>query len=632
MESQQEQEQSPALDDCLKLLKGERDEQRLAGLLLVTKFCKGHDTASLRRVYEAVGVHFLDRLLRTGMGKGTGSGDGANNRDAYLQLSVTLLAAFCRIPEIASSEVMILKIPAILEIISKLNSPVLEECYEFLYLVTSSEDGAATFYESGGMKVLSSQMCSLPDGSHMMELAMRIIQSMLKLSLDFTENNYLAELSMVVVSLARQFAVLHNQLKFEALHLLSEIFSSNYSQLLHDALRAMIGNKWPDYMHVGIVAILQNRVAPAEKLHALILAESMVSILGESWLIGQPNLPDLQDPTPADRCLFLVFESSRVEVAVLLNELAYLKYEASKNTSTTAETIQFKQRNLAVAFSLVERIIKLISTMAGHEEELIAESTLLKVINGLNETVNVVLEYLQDAKEHGHKKGNDLLASVRVVGSYLAETPNACKDKVRELLRYMLSIEGEDESSPFYSICFLLPMLCQITMEVEGCKAVVSCGGYKAVVECLIKVIGPSHYTVEDNSCIFLACDTILNLLLKKEQVRLSMDESNIIDLLMALGYWAEDAADTSVLMMASSISALLLGYTSEEALLSHSKFNSSSLSSLSRLFARSLAFPKQDMSDAVRAEMDLLEIVSSGFSQWAHRFPSICKAVERIS
>ncbi|XP_020536524.2 neurochondrin isoform X2 [Jatropha curcas] len=527
---------------------------------------------------------------------------------------------------------MILKIPAILEIISKLNSPVLEECYEFLYLVTSSEDGAATFYESGGMKVLSSQMCSLPDGSHMMELAMRIIQSMLKLSLDFTENNYLAELSMVVVSLARQFAVLHNQLKFEALHLLSEIFSSNYSQLLHDALRAMIGNKWPDYMHVGIVAILQNRVAPAEKLHALILAESMVSILGESWLIGQPNLPDLQDPTPADRCLFLVFESSRVEVAVLLNELAYLKYEASKNTSTTAETIQFKQRNLAVAFSLVERIIKLISTMAGHEEELIAESTLLKVINGLNETVNVVLEYLQDAKEHGHKKGNDLLASVRVVGSYLAETPNACKDKVRELLRYMLSIEGEDESSPFYSICFLLPMLCQITMEVEGCKAVVSCGGYKAVVECLIKVIGPSHYTVEDNSCIFLACDTILNLLLKKEQVRLSMDESNIIDLLMALGYWAEDATDTSVLMMASSISALLLGYTSEEALLSHSKFNSSSLSSLSRLFARSLAFPKQDMSDAVRAEMDLLEIVSSGFSQWAHRFPSICKAVERIS
>lgn len=35
--------------------------------------------------------------------------------------------------------------------------------------------------------------------------------------------------------------------------------------------------------------------------------------------------------------------------------------------------------------------------------------------------------------------------------------------------------------SPFYSICFLLPMLCQITMKIEGCKALISSGGYKAV-------------------------------------------------------------------------------------------------------------------------------------------------------
>jgi hypothetical protein len=56
-------------------------------------------------------------------------------------------------------------------------------------------------------------------------------------------------------------------------------------------------------------------------------------------------------------------ESARVEVAVLLNDLAYLKYEASKDTSTTVETILLKQRNVAIAFSLVERVIKLTSTM-----------------------------------------------------------------------------------------------------------------------------------------------------------------------------------------------------------------------------------------------------------------------------
>uniref|UniRef100_A0A2P2L9B7 Uncharacterized protein MANES_03G012200 n=1 Tax=Rhizophora mucronata TaxID=61149 RepID=A0A2P2L9B7_RHIMU len=589
----EERQRSPSLDDCLNLLKGERDEQRLAGLLLVTKFCRADDLPSLSTIYSAVGPRFLDRLLRTGMGKGTNAGgSGADNRDAYLQLAVTVLAAFCRVPEIASSEDMVSKIPIVLEISSRSGSPVLEECYEFLYLVTAScEEGVTAFHESRGMKVLASQMCTLPDGSHMMELAMKITHSMLsKLSQEFNTNSCMSELARMVASISRQFAVLHNHMKFEALHLLSRIFSSKYSEVLKDALHLITGNNWSDYIHTGIVAILQNRVSPAEKLHALILAESMVSMLGEGWLIGQSSLADSHDPMPADRCLLLVLESSRVEIAVLLNEIAYLKYEASNNTSATAETILSKQRNVVVAFSLIERIIKLVSTAGGVEGKLIDDSTIVKVINGLNETINVVLEYLEDAKEHREKKGDDLLASVRIVGSYLAEMPNACKEKVRELLAYLLSIEGEDEASPFHSTCFLLPMLCQVTMNVAGSKALISSGGYKAVVDCLIKLIGPSRSTVEDNGRIFLACDTIMNMLLKKEKVQFPADELTIIDLLKALGYWAEHVDDPSIFMMAASICALIFDYMSEEALLNHPNFDSSSFSSLAQLMARSLA------------------------------------------
>lgn len=42
-------------------------------------------------------------------------------------------------------------------------------------------------------------------------------------------------------------------------------------------------------------------VAPSEKLHALILAENMMSILGEKWLIGRVKLPNIEDDLPADR-------------------------------------------------------------------------------------------------------------------------------------------------------------------------------------------------------------------------------------------------------------------------------------------------------------------------------------------
>ncbi|KAF5936268.1 hypothetical protein HYC85_027397 [Camellia sinensis] len=560
------------------------------------------------------------------MGKLGVSESGGDNRDAYLQLSITVLAAFCRVPEIASSEDMVSKIPLILEIMSNgLGSSVTEECYEFLFLVSNThKDGVSTLYESGGMSVLAAQMSTLPDGSHSVQCAMRLVQLMInKLSLDTINNEHPSELALMVATIAKQFAVLHDAVKFEALHLLVAILSSRYSAPLHEALRLMKDDIWSTFIRVGVMAILQNRVAPAEKLQALVLAESTISIVGEGWLIGQMNLSDTQDLVPADRCILLVLESSRVEVAVLLNELAYLKYEASKNSSSNSESILLKKQNLVVAFSLVERIIKLISNIGGDDEgSVISESTLTKMISGLNETIGVILEYLEDAKDHGQTKGDDLLASVRIVGSYLAETPVACKEKVRELLGYMLSIEGEDEPSPFYSICFLLPMLCQITMEVYGCK----------VVECLIKLIGPDGRTNDDNGSIFLACDTIMNLLLKRDQIRVQLDDAYFVRLLRALAYWTGDKDDLSVIMMASSICALIFDSTSEEALLQHQSFDRSDLISLSQLIVRSLAICGQEMmSDDAKAEADLHQIVASGYSRWADRFPHIREAVERI-
>lgn len=70
---------------------------------------------------------------------------------------------------------------------------------------------------------------------------------------------------------------------------------------------------------------------------------------------------------PCVRCLLLVLEQSRIEVAVLLNDLAYLKYEASRQSSFPDETIRLKQRNVAISYSLVEKIIKLISEFGESE-------------------------------------------------------------------------------------------------------------------------------------------------------------------------------------------------------------------------------------------------------------------------
>lgn len=59
---------------------------------------------------------FFFIFLFTWLGMGKGSVSGGDNRDMYLQLSVTVLAAFCRVPDIAASKEMVSKIPLILEI------------------------------------------------------------------------------------------------------------------------------------------------------------------------------------------------------------------------------------------------------------------------------------------------------------------------------------------------------------------------------------------------------------------------------------------------------------------------------------------------------------------------------------
>ncbi|XP_020600306.1 uncharacterized protein LOC110039544 [Phalaenopsis equestris] len=618
MQSSQEST-SPCLEDCLNLLRGERDEQKLAGLLLATRLSKGDDHAAILSIYKAVGARFLHRLLITGAGSLKGGAD----KDAYLKLSVTLLAGFCRVPEIASSQEMISEVPIIAEIISNSSDPsIFEECYEFLLLVASASENAITqIIESGSIQPLARHISFLPNDSRSLEHSVRLLELILdKMPTESMDKRYLVGMPWMVASLSRQFAVLHNALKFDVMHMLTTLLCSR-NVLFHEALRELSRENWAAYIRIGIMEILQNRIVSYEKLQALQLLDSIMHIIGEGWLLEEKIMLDVQETLPVDKFLLLVLERARVEVSVILNELAYLKYEASK--SSTSESVLSKQQNLAVLYSLIEKIIKLISSSAETEGTSTSEAIVMQIISGLNETVDLVLDYLQDAKDHCYRKGNDLLAAVRIVGSYLAEAPFACKEKTQDLLQYLLSVEGEDEPSPFYSVCFLLPMLCQTTMETDGCKALASFGGHKTVVECLVKLLGRNGDFVEDIGTIYLACDIILNLLLRRKELGSQIDGFQFLILLQGLCSWAEKSNDPSAIMMTSSVCALVFDLTSEKNLLNHPEFSHSTLERLSRLIIRSLG--QGLLKDESNAHHDLLQIIRSGL--WIFLFCIPCNS-----
>lgn len=118
---QQQQQQAPkklspsaVLAQCLKLLKGDSDEHKFAGLVMVTKHVpaltagrpsegspKGGDSGSvgqLRQICDAVGPAFVHRLLRTAGGSSDrrtkDAGSGAGGLSVYQQIALGVLAAF----------------------------------------------------------------------------------------------------------------------------------------------------------------------------------------------------------------------------------------------------------------------------------------------------------------------------------------------------------------------------------------------------------------------------------------------------------------------------------------------------------------------------------------------------------
>ncbi|CAN0475706.1 unnamed protein product, partial [Ectocarpus sp. 8 AP-2014] len=105
---------SAVLAQCLKLLKGQSDEHKFAGLVMVTKHVpaltapesvrtdsSGSTSASagggeLRQICNAVGPAFLHRLLRTPGDKSSGGdrgGAAVGGLSVYQQIALGVLAA-----------------------------------------------------------------------------------------------------------------------------------------------------------------------------------------------------------------------------------------------------------------------------------------------------------------------------------------------------------------------------------------------------------------------------------------------------------------------------------------------------------------------------------------------------------
>ncbi|GAB2286922.1 hypothetical protein Dimus_021310 [Dionaea muscipula] len=624
---QQEQHPLPkvTLEDCLKLLRRKDDEHRLKGLRLLPRVCPSNDHISLRRVCGVFSFRFLDRLFRSGM-REDGDATAKDQRILYLRLYVMTLQLFSKIPEMAADEYMVSKIPSIIQIMERESSPrVLCLCYDTLYnILFESKHGVTKMLEAGGANILASQLPSLASGSHKCALSAMGLMELIFCNVSHNVlimHEYLKEQLTMVDSIARQVAFLQNDHKLDLMYLMSSILSSPNLKALHHALSTQPNGELQTYIRAGVVHTLENNTGPFDKWTALLVVNSLVSMLGKIWFVGEVYAPETRSSIPSNSCLFLVLAQSKVEITSLLDDLRGLDLEA-RPSKTPA--ISSNLENLRIVFFLVDKIIEVVLDFK--DDEVHGDDHAILILE-LNDTINLVLGHINDVKGTGRIKGDDLVYCVLLVGNYLGKcyrsVPFQYRDKAVKLLDFMLFVEPSYVSSNYMSVLALLPVVCEITSDTEGAAALVSSEGYKAVVNCLVEIL----HSVDcpgfgKNPSISYASTTLLNLLLEQKKSNVFLDGSDFVPLLEAFAEWAEEAGETHLILLTSSVCSLILETTSEEDLL-HQEINSAAFHGLSQLILRSM-----DVAELGRNYPLLKEIVVHGYPRWCHRFPSIKKDV----
>ncbi|GAQ87399.1 hypothetical protein KFL_003500110 [Klebsormidium nitens] len=483
------QQPGGSLDECLALLRGGSDEQRLVGLLLATRFVSAGDLAAVEAVFDAVGWAFIGRLFRTG---------GGQPLSPYAALALSLVSAFVRVPRLAAATEAIERVPLFLGVVrGGADAGPVQDALECLLAVASaSDEGLRVELESGGVAAVCQCLGRFTGGEEAWFLdGVRLLGTLL--SGGAGKESFVQGGEVAVPVLAQEFAARTDMLVFECLGCLVGVLS--HQQGVPET------GKWEDDVRRGVQNLLQSKNVKAEhRLGALELARLMVEAKGENWLLGSMG-NEGQSKMKGDNFLLVLLNTVRVEVAVQLNEVARALF-GEKGTGVVAPALA---EAVTSCYALLEAGVNALAEAAaadvstvtrttgkGSPKPQLSADTAQKAFGAASEAAAVVIDLLEQAKEHGRNSDDFVLASVRVLGRFLAEAPEAHREKVAGMLGFLLGVKGSDDSDggqsgsdtgrrgPYLGgVWCLLPALGQISEDVEWCKIMVREKAHRAVGE-----------------------------------------------------------------------------------------------------------------------------------------------------
>ncbi|XP_038055249.1 neurochondrin-like [Patiria miniata] len=468
------------VDTCLQALeRASSDTEVFAALLLVAKIVQAENTdaATRKRIFDAVGFRFINRLLKAA------AKPDKKESSTYRSLAVTLLGCFSTSPELVSHPQMVNKVPVLIEVIQEARTSVednekqtIDDAYQILVTMAMEESPRKVLCSP---EVISA-LCGMMQGSfYGCDRAEQVLLLLLHHCGQHVWRLNKPHMDALLYKLASKFKECQDEAKFQVCETLSRLLSAYPSVPMEQS-------EWSPLVFRGVSDILMSKVSEKQRDPALCLASLMVSHYGMSWALG-PNRLD-------KKFLLLLIHLACVETRMALESPDH-QYRTSKESV------------LVSCFSLLEQCIEYLTCgppLALDDRQVVQLHTAMTGAFG------AVMFYLQGAQYQESWPDQPLVvAAVRVLCVWLAEETTALKEQVYQLLPFLIKVVDKSfkevtnsrshanaaaaASTPQQSLRsfastdllrLLLPALCHLTAEDEPRARLVEEGGIELLGEC----------------------------------------------------------------------------------------------------------------------------------------------------
>ncbi|XP_066285839.1 neurochondrin-like isoform X3 [Branchiostoma lanceolatum] len=436
------------LDRCLQMLRQARsDSEQFAALLLVTKMVQAQETdaSTRRKIFDAVGFTFPNRLLKSGGPEG----------DIYRALGVTIFSCFCTDLELVLHHHVTSKIPLFTDIIVEppggsdedrtTHHSMVEDCYQCLLAIGATQAGRVQLIARDSVPVLCQAVIRKMYGYGQ---AMQIMRQLLMEHGRELWNKHGDALTHLLTAMAKEFTDADDISKFvlcEDLGLLLSGRDKDSGDFLHYT--------WAEDVLNGLSEILGSYIGPEQRNPALELASLMLDHLGIEWAM-----------------------SANVKFVLLLVNLACVEVRMVLEDPDVKQVFQ-KSALMSACYNILESAIMFTSCTPTSDLPLNPKQIEQFVESLQGAYVGVTFFLAQVAEQPQDTWSHPLVtASVRVLGAWLAEETSALREEVYGLLPFLIKLgslsldDTEDQSKGAAGVSGLSEEMQELDLQMESEK------------------------------------------------------------------------------------------------------------------------------------------------------------------